>query len=341
MKKIVVTGGLGFIGSNLVKKLVKKNYFVIIIDKNTYSGNIENIKNLNSKNIKLNIFDINNQKKFEDVLNVYKPNAIFNLAAETHVDRSIDDPSSFIKSNISGVYSILEAFKNFRKKNKSEKNKLIHISTDEVYGDIKKNKFSKETDAYKPSSPYAASKAASDHLVNSYSRTYNLPLIISNCSNNYGPNQFPEKLIPKLILSCLRNDNLEIYGNGKNEREWIHVEDHCDALIKILYKGKLKNNYNIGSGEIFNNVQIAKLILKYFKNYKKIKTKSQIIFVRDRPGHDFRYALNSNKIKKDLGWKKKYNFETGLKKTIDWYLSNKKWLSNISKKNYQKRLGLK
>lgn len=340
MKKIVVTGGLGFIGSNLVKKLAKKKYFIIIIDKKTYSGNIENLQDVPKKMYKLYTFDIVNKKKIEKIFFKYKPVGIFNLAAETHVDRSIDSPFSFINSNIVGVFSILEAFKNFLKITK-KKSKLIHISTDEVYGDIKKNYFSKEDDPYKPSSPYAASKASSDHLVNAYCRTYNLPLIITNCSNNYGPKQFPEKLIPKIITNILNNKNIPIYGNGKNEREWIHVDDHCDGLLKIFSKGKIGNNYNIGSGEVLNNIKIAKIILNYFKNIKKIKTKSNIVFVKDRPGHDKRYALNSTKIKKQLKWKKKYNIIKGLSQTVDWYIKNKIWILKINKKNYEGRLGLK
>jgi dTDP-glucose 4,6-dehydratase len=339
-KNIIVTGGLGFIGSNLVRKLCKSNHFVIIIDKNTYSGNKNNLSGIPKKKYKIFQFDIINKKKFEKVLFSYKPIGIFNLAAETHVDRSIDDPSDFIKSNIVGVYSILEAFKKFLSKKKI-KSKLIHISTDEVYGDIKKGTFSRESDAYKPSSPYAASKASSDHLVKSYCRTYKLPLIITNCSNNYGPRQFPEKLIPKLITNILNNEDLPIYGNGKNEREWIHVEDHCDALIKVLKSGKSNENYNIGSGEVLNNIKIAKLIINYLKNTKKIKTISQINFVKDRPGHDVRYALNSSKIKIKLRWKKKYNIKKGLAQTIDWYLNNTKWISQLNKKRYKERLGLK
>lgn len=340
MKKVLVTGGLGFIGSNLVKKLCQKKFFVIIVDKKTYSGNLNNLRDIPNNQYKLFKFDICNKKKFEDILIKYKPCGIFNLAAETHVDRSIDKPYTFIHSNIVGVYSILEAFKNFLNKTKI-KSKLIHISTDEVYGDIKKNNFSKESDAYQPSSPYAASKASSDHLIKSYYRTYNLPIIITNCSNNYGPKQFPEKLIPKIIINILNNQNLPIYGNGKNEREWIHVEDHCQGLIDIFFKGKVGQNYNIGSGEILNNLLIAKKILNFIKKEKKIRTTSVIVYVKDRPGHDKRYALNSNKIKNEIKWKKKFNIKDGLAQTINWYLNNKRWVSKLTKKNYKYRLGLK
>ena len=257
MKKIIVTGGLGFIGSNLIDLLIKKNYFVINVDKVTYSSNFYNIKeNKNSnkyKFIKCNI----GEKKFRKILFKYKPVAVFNLAAETHVDRSIDSPKNFIKSNIVDVFNLLEFFKEYSKKNKS---KLIHISTDEVYGDILTGRTS-ESYAYNPSSPYAASKAASDHLVSSYVRTYKIPAIITNCSNNYGPKQHPEKLIPKLIYNILNNKPLPIYGKGTNSREWIFVKDHCEALLKILIKGKIGEFYNIGSNKNLNNLQVSKELI--------------------------------------------------------------------------------
>ena len=337
-KNILVTGGLGFIGSNLVIELIKRNYFVIIVDKKTYSSNMMNINNINKKKYKLILSDINNGKKILKILNQFKPIAIFNLAAETHVDRSIDDPSSCIKSNINGVFQLLEQFKKFNRNNK--KSKFLHISTDEVYGDIPKKKLSIETDPYNPSSPYAASKAASDHLIKSYIRTYKLPIVITNCSNNYGPRQFPEKLIPKLITNIINNKNLPIYGRGKNEREWIHVNDHCDALIYIFKKGKVGENYNIGSGEIVSNNIIANTILKLCKKKLGKNNNSKIIYVKDRPGHDVRYALNSKKLKK-LGWKKKYNLTNGLNSTIEWYLNNFKWIKKLDKKNYINRLGVK
>ena len=234
MKKIIVTGGLGFIGSNLIDLLLEKNFYVINLDKVTYSSNFYNTKEFNNnKKYKFIKCDINN-KKLKNIFIKYKPSCIFNLAAETHVDRSIDDPKDFIQSNIVGVYNLLECFRNFSEKNKT---KLIHISTDEVYGDILTGR-SSEKYPYSPSSPYAASKAASDHLVSSYVRTYKIPAIVTNCSNNYGPKQHPEKLIPKLIYNILNNKILPIYGNGKNSREWIHVKDHCEALIKVYQKGK-------------------------------------------------------------------------------------------------------
>ena len=335
MKKIIVTGGLGFIGSNLIDLLLKKNFFVINLDKATYSSNYYNVKEFKkSKKYKFIKLDIKN-RKFENILFRYKPNGIFNLAAETHVDRSIDNPDSFIQSNIVGVYNLLESFKNFSKKNKS---KLIHISTDEVYGDILIGR-SDEKYPYQPSSPYAASKAASDHLVSSYVRTYNLPAIVTNCSNNYGPKQHPEKLIPKLIYNIFNNKPLPIYGKGTNSREWIYVKDHCEALIKVFLRGKIGEFYNIGSNKNLNNLEVTKELLKNSRKSIKLGNKVKINFVKDRPGHDIRYALNSNKIKKKLGWQPKTNFSKGIKLTLDWYLKNKSYYKSLSKKDINNRLG--
>ena len=247
MQNIIVTGGLGFIGSNLIELLLDNKYFVINIDKISYSSNYYNVKSFSKKYYKFIKCDINNKIKIRKILNQYKPVCIFNLAAETHVDRSIDNPSEFIKSNIFGVYNLLEEFKIFHIKNKNTK--LIHISTDEVYGDILTGR-SDEKYPYNPSSPYAASKASSDHLVYSYVRTFKIPAIITNCSNNYGPKQHPEKLIPKLIYNIINNKHLPIYGKGTNSREWIYVKDHCEALLKVFKKGKIGEFYNIGSNKI-------------------------------------------------------------------------------------------
>ncbi len=338
-EKIIVTGGLGFIGSNLIELLLNKNYKIINIDKITYSSNFYNtIGFKNNKNYQFYKCDLNNYKKLESIINRFKPTCIFNLAAETHVDRSIDEPKIFINSNILGVFNLLEIFKKFSKKFK--KTRLIHISTDEVYGDILSGR-SNEKSPYKPSSPYAASKAASDHLVYSYVRTYKIPAIITNCSNNYGPKQHPEKFIPKLIYNIINNKNLPIYGRGKNSREWIYVKDHCDALIKILKKGKIGEFYNIGTNNNLSNIEICQTLLKIIKNKIKIGSNVKIKFVKDRPGHDFRYALNSQKIKKNLKWSAKKDLMTGLKDTINWYLNNKSYYKNLSKKDIIKRLGIK
>ena len=337
-KNIIVTGGLGFIGSNLIKLLIEKNYSVINIDKVTYSSNFYNIKNIkNNRKYKFIKCDINNQK-INNILKKFKPVVIFNLAAETHVDRSIDSPKQFIDSNIVGVFNLLEAFKKYHKENK--KTLLIHISTDEVYGDILRGR-SDENYPYIPSSPYAASKASSDHLVFSYIRTFKIPAIITNCSNNYGPRQHPEKLIPKLIYNILNNKILPIYGNGKNSREWIYVDDHCKALFKVFKKGKVGEFYNIGSNKNLNNIEITKILLNIAKKYLKIGNKVKINFVKDRPGHDVRYALNSNKIIKYLKWKSTVNPKKGLEKTFLWYLKNEKYYKALKKQDIINRLGIK
>ena len=336
-KNIIVTGGLGFIGSNLIDLLISKKYSVINLDKVSYSSNFYNLKehknNTKYKFIKCDL----NSKKILNILLKYRPICIFNLAAETHVDRSIDGPKNFINSNVLGTFNLLEAFKTFSSKHNS---KLVHISTDEVYGDILKGR-SDENYSYKPSSPYAASKAASDHLVYSYIRTYKIPAIISNCSNNYGPKQHPEKLIPKLIYNIINNKELPIYGKGKNSREWLHVKDHCMALFKVFEKGKIGEFYNIGSNKNLNNIQITKALIKIAKNFIAIGHRVKIKFIADRPGHDQRYALNSNKIKKKLKWKPQIKFDNGLKETFLWYLNNKKYYSSLAKKDIVKRLGLK
>ena len=337
MANVIVTGGLGFIGSNLISLLLKKKYKVINIDKITYSSNFYNVKNFEkSKKYKFIKCDLNQKSKLKNIFKKYRPLAIFNLAAETHVDRSIDGPENFIKSNIFGVFNLLEVFKIYSKKNK--KAKLIHISTDEVFGDVLSGR-SNENYPYKPSSPYAASKASSDHLVSSYVRTYKIPAIITNCSNNYGPKQHPEKLIPKLIYNIMKNRSLPIYGNGQNSREWIFVEDHCEALFKVFKKGKIGEFYNIGSGKNLNNIQICKYLIKIAKKKIKVGTNIKIKFIKDRPGHDVRYALDSKKINKKIKWKCKVSFEKGLEKTFMWYLKNDDYYKSISKKDIEKRIG--
>ncbi len=339
MKNIIVTGGSGFIGSNLVNYLIKKNYFVINIDKLAYSSNTYNKKKLSKKKYKFFKLDINNKPKLINLFKRYKPVCIFNLAAETHVDRSIDSPGQFIHSNILGVFNILEALKEYNKKYK--KIKLVHISTDEVYGDIKTNK-SSEKYPYNPSSPYSATKASADHLIKSYVRTYKVPVVISNCCNNYGPYQFPEKLIPKMISNIMANKPLPIYARGQNSREWIYVNDHCEALLQIYKKGKIGESYNVGTNFNLRNIDLIKKLLKTFKNKGyKIGKNVKIKFVKDRPGHDFRYALDSSKIKREIKWRSKTNILNGLEKTVDWYIKNYKFITSISKKLYVKRLGLK
>ena len=310
MKKIIVTGGLGFIGSNLIN-ILKNKYFIVNIDKVSYASNFNSI-DANIKNYKFYKQDINNKIFIKNILNKYNPSIIFNFAAETHVDRSIDGPKQFIESNILGVFNLLESIKDYK-----NKIKLIHISTDEVYGDIKKNYKSKEEDAYNPSSPYSASKAGGDFLIKSYIRTYKIPAIITNCCNNFGPNQYPEKLVPTIIYNILNKKPIPIYGKGKNIREWIYVKDHCDAIITIAEKGVIGENYNIGSGIVLNNIQIAKRIISAFKKITiKKNIESKIHLVKDRPGHDLRYCLDSSKIRNKLKWKCKSSFNQRLMKQL-------------------------
>ena len=336
MKKVIVTGGLGFIGSNLIKLLLKKNYYVVNIDKVSYSSNMYNVKAYDkNKNYKFIKLDINNQKLIK-IFKRYKPNGIFNLAAETHVDRSIDNPSNFIKSNVLGTFNLLESFRGFYKSYTNTK--LIHISTDEVFGDVLTGR-SNENFKYKPSSPYAASKASSDHLVSAYVKTFRIPAIVTNCSNNYGPCQHPEKLIPKLIYNIINNRELPIYGNGKNSREWIYVMDHCEGLLKVFLRGKIGEFYNIGSNKNLNNLQITKYLMDIAKKQIVVGKKVKIKFVKDRPGHDIRYALNSNKIKSKLKWNSKTKIFDGLNKTFLWYYNNQKYFKNLKKKDITKRLG--
>ena len=334
MKKIIVTGGLGFIGSNLIN-ILKNKYFIINIDKVSYASNFNSI-DANIKNYKFYKQDINNKIFIKNILNKYNPSIIFNFAAETHVDRSIDGPKQFIESNILGVFNLLESIKDYK-----NKIKLIHISTDEVYGDIKKNYKSKEEDAYNPSSPYSASKAGGDFLIKSYIRTYKIPAIITNCCNNFGPNQYPEKLVPTIIYNILNKKPIPIYGKGKNIREWIYVKDHCDAIITIAEKGVIGENYNIGSGIVLNNIQIAKRIISAFKKITlKKNIESKIHLVKDRPGHDLRYCLDSSKIRNKLKWKCKSSFNQRLNETIIWYI-NKFRTNYFKNQDYKYRAGLK
>jgi dTDP-glucose 4,6-dehydratase len=335
IKKVIITGGYGFIGSNLVRYLLKKNYFIINIDKLSYSANLYNLKGLKNTNYVFYKTDINNKNLFLKILKKYKPSFVFNLAAETHVDRSIDNPEPFINSNVLGVFNILESIRAYKKKINS-KIKLIHISTDEVYGDLnQKNKRANENYPYKPSSPYAASKASADHLIKSYVRTFGFPAIISNCSNNYGPNQFPEKLIPKIIFNILNNKPIPIYAKGLNSREWIYVEDHCRALEILAHKGKIGQSYNIGTNNNLTNIKLTNLILKNVKKKMKlIGKKVKIIYVKDRPGHDFRYAINSKKIQEELKWKPLTSLNKGISKTINWYINNLEYFKSISNKKF-------
>jgi dTDP-glucose 4,6-dehydratase len=334
-KKIIITGGCGFIGSSLIEFLLKKNFKILNLDKLTYSAN----KDINTifkcySNYSFIKTDINNSILLKNIFKKFKPDAVFHLAAESHVDRSIKNSENFIKTNILGTYSLLQISLNYYNKLKNKKFIFIHVSTDEVYGDLNNSKRSfKETTPYNPSSPYSASKASSDHLVKSWGRTFNLPIIVTNCSNNYGPYQFPEKLIPHTILSALNKKKIPIYGNGKQERDWLYVGDHVEALYKILLKGKINNSYNIGSGTTFKNLEIVKKICKILtfncNHQKNFDYAKLITHVKDRPGHDKKYLINYSKMKKQLNWRPKTNLNDGLRYTIQWYLNNKAKSFNI------------
>ncbi len=338
MKKILITGGMGFIGSNLIEQLLENsNYYIINIDKMSYAANRDFAKKIvkNKRHLHLKI-DIFNLKKLSQVFEKYNPKEIIHLAAETHVDNSIIGSSNFINSNIIGTYNMLECSRKLFLKQKNKGSfKFIHVSTDEVFGDLKKNeKTFTENSKYKPSSPYSASKASSDHLVRAWQRTYNLPTIISNCSNNYGPRQHKEKLIPVIIHNALRGKPIPIFDKGQQIRDWLFVEDHVEALLCILEKGKIGETYNIGSNNEIKNIDLVKLICNELElrltndTNKKYNLKSLITFVKDRPGHDFRYSINNNKIKKELGWRPKMNFKKGIKKTVDWYYKEIKFAKN-------------
>ena len=354
MKKILITGGAGFIGSHLVKLFVKKypEYKIYNLDALSYAGNLENLKDVeNEPNYFFIEADIRNNTNIESIFNKYRFDKVIHLAAESHVDRSISDPLKFITTNIVGTATLLEKTKVYWQSLDKEMQSLFrfhHISTDEVYGDLPHPDDTNtktplplftEASSYAPSSPYSASKASSDHLVRAWSRTFGIPSIITNCSNNYGPKQHPEKLIPKLIYNILNNRPLPIYGRGTNSREWIYVKDHCEALLKVFLKGKIGEFYNIGSNKNLNNLEVCSKLLKVSKKLIKIGSNVKINFVKDRPGHDIRYALNSKKIIKNLGWKPKVNFVDGIKLTFKWYNKNKTYFKNLSKKDIIKRLG--
>ena len=343
MDKILVTGGAGFIGSNFIRICLEEDKKIMNFDLLSYAGNLNNLVDFSSnKNYQFIKGDICDTNIFSKYLNEFKPDCLVHFAAESHVDRSIDNPKNFIRTNINGTYSILVDCLKYYKKNKDFR--FIHVSTDEVYGSLGiKGKFN-ESSPYNPNSPYSASKAASDFLVRAWYKTYSLPIIITNCSNNYGPYQFPEKLIPLVIVSCISNKKIPIYGNGLNIRDWIYVDDHCKALNLIIKDGKIGEKYNIGSNQEKTNIEIVNLICEIMdKEYPQSEItsyKELIHFVDDRPSHDFRYAIDSSKIRKDLGWKNREDLKSGLIKTIKWYLNNIEWINHIRKEKYNlERLG--
>lgn len=325
MKNVLITGGAGFIGSHLVKFFVKKypNYNIVNLDNLTYAGNLKNVEEISdSPNYKFEKMDICDFKNVQKVLKKYRINSVINLAAESHVDRSILDPFSFAKTNVLGTLSLLQACKNYW--NTDLKNKLFyHVSTDEVYGSLGSKGFFSEKTNYDPHSPYSASKASSDHFVRAFYDTYKLPIVISNCSNNYGPNQYPEKLIPLFINNIINKKPIPIYGDGKNIRDWLYVDDHISAIDLIFHKSKIGKTYNIGGNNEITNNEIAHILIKKLdEKLKRTKGESLnlIKYIEDRLGHDRRYAIDSSKIKNELGWIPKNTFKIGIEKTIDWYL---------------------
>ena len=345
--KILVTGGAGFIGSNFILNHIN-NHEILNYDKLTYAGNLDNLIAIsNDANYSFIQGDIKDNNKITEILNTFQPEAIINFAAESHVDRSIDTPKFFIETNILGTFELLNSsLKYYQKLDKKikEKFRFLHISTDEVYGSLDdKGKF-KETTAYNPSSPYSASKASSDHLVKSWFYTFGLPVLITNCSNNYGPFQFPEKLIPLMITNCLENKKLPIYGDGQNIRDWIYVDDHCRGIYQVLENGRIGETYNIGGSQEVSNIKIVEKICEIMDKMNPLEGmdtyKELITFVKDRPGHDFRYAIDSTKVEKELNFYPSENINTGLTKTITWYLDNLEWINNIRSNKYnQERLG--
>ena len=352
-KTILITGGAGFIGSALIRYIIKNtSHSVVNVDKLTYSGNLESLGPINSSNNYIfEQIDICNGNELQRVLTNTQPDIIMHLAAESHVDRSIDGPGDFIKTNIVGTFTLLEQTRSYwqlLEGDKKENFRFLHISTDEVYGDLEGTTdfFSEET-PYDPSSPYSASKASSDHLVRAWYRTYGLPVLVTNCSNNYGPCQFPEKLIPHVILNALEGKNLPIYGDGKQIRDWLYVDDHVSALMRVALDGNVGETYNIGGNNEIQNIEVVKKICIILdeivtKKMNDITSFIELItYVKDRPGHDVRYAINANKIQKNLGWKPKEDFESGIRKTVEWYLNNKIWSENIQNGSYKlERLGV-
>ena len=334
-RNILITGGAGFIGSHLVRVFVNKypNYNIYNIDALTYAGNLENLKDIeNASNYKFLKGDITNEKYVNDIFNTYKFEGVIHLAAESHVDRSIVDPLAFAKTNILGTMILLNAFKNIWFNNWVEK-KFYHVSTDEVYGSLGESGLFTENTPYDPNSPYSASKASSDHFVRAYGETYGLPYVISNCSNNYGPNHFPEKLIPLFINNIIEEKPLPVYGDGNYTRDWLYVIDHAIAIDLVFHKGVNHQTYNIGGFNEWKNIDLVKLLCKQMdaKLCRKTGTAEKLItYVKDRPGHDLRYAIDASKIQKELGWNPSVIFEEGLAKTIDWYFDNTKWLKKVT-----------
>ena len=336
-KNILVTGGAGFIGSHLVRRLVSNysNYRIINLDKLTYAGNLENLKDIeHEENYHFVKGDIEDSQLVNQIFQDFNIHSVIHLAAESHVDRSIADPLAFIKANVLGTVNLLNAsLKNWQP---SEGHRFYHISTDEVYGSVAAPGLFTESTAYDPKSPYSASKASSDHFVRAYLNTYQLPVIISNCSNNYGPNQFPEKLIPLCIHNIKNQKALPVYGKGENVRDWLYVEDHAAAIDLLFHQGTIGETYNIGGDNQWRNIDLVTELCSIMDSrLGRSKSAELIEFVKDRPGHDARYAIDATKIKQELGWEPSVSLKTGLEKTVDWYLANEKWLDHVTTGQYQ------
>jgi dTDP-glucose 4,6-dehydratase len=340
IKKIMVTGGAGFIGSHLVRLLVKKypHYLIVNLDALTYAGNLENLRDIeDSDNYRFEKGDINDGDRLNSLFRKYSFDGVMHLAAESHVDRSIQDPLSFVRTNVLGTVSLLNACVDAWKNN--FKNKLFyHVSTDEVYGSLGPTGFFTEETKYDPRSPYSASKASSDHFVMAYYHTYGLPVVLSNCSNNYGSHHFPEKLIPLMINNIRNNKPLPVYGKGENVRDWLYVDDHAAAIDLIFHRGRIGEKYNIGGFNEWKNIDIVHLLCRIMDRKlgrKDGESASLISFVKDRPGHDLRYAIDAGKLNRELGWKPSLQFEEGLEKTVDWYLQNEEWIRHVTSGDYQ------
>jgi dTDP-glucose 4,6-dehydratase len=339
VKKILITGGAGFIGSHVVRRFVNKypNYHIYNLDALTYAGNLENIADIeNNENYTFIKGDIVDEQFISNLFEKHQFEGVLHLAAESHVDRSIEDPLSFVKTNVIGTMNLLNASRNQWKGNEEGK-RFYHISTDEVYGSLGAEGLFTETTSYDPNSPYSASKASSDHFVRAYGETYGLPYVITNCSNNYGPNHFPEKLIPLFINNIINNKPLPVYGDGKYTRDWLFVEDHAVAIDLVFHEGKNHETYNIGGFNEWQNIDLVKLLCQIMDNKlgRESGTSAQLIsYVKDRPGHDLRYAIDASKINKELGWKPSVTFEQGLERTVNWYLDNELWLKNVTSGEY-------